>query len=56
MITNLARRICRVGGSLWDVQILAGHSALRNTQRYIEIDAVAVKRVVDFILLSPSRN
>ncbi len=47
-ITNWARRISTVGGSLRDVQILAGHSALSTTQRYIEADAGAMKRVVEF--------
>ncbi len=32
-ITNWARRISTVGGSLRDVQILAGHTALSTTQR-----------------------
>ena len=48
-ITNWARRISTVGGSLRDVQILARHSALSTTQRYIEADAGAMRRVVDFI-------
>jgi integrase len=46
-ITNWARKISTVGGSLRDVQIVAGHSALRTTQRYIEADASAMRRVVD---------
>ena len=48
-ITNAARRISTVGGSLRDVQLLAGHSALTTTQRYIEADGMAQKRVVDLI-------
>jgi integrase len=48
-ITNAARTISTVGGSLRDVQMLAGHSALSTTQRYIEADAEAQKRVVDLI-------
>ena len=48
-ITNWARRISTVGGSLRDVQILAGHSALSTTQRYIEADAGAMRRVVEMI-------
>ena len=40
-ITNAARTISTVGGSLRDVQMLAGHSALSTTQRYIEADAEA---------------
>ena len=46
-ITNWARKISTVGGSLRDVQILAGHSALSTTQRYIEADAGAMRRVID---------
>ena len=48
-ITNAARRISTVGGSLRDVQLLAGHSALSTTQRYIEADGLAQRRVVDVI-------
>jgi integrase/recombinase XerD len=40
-ITNAARTISSVGGSLRDVQMLAGHRALSTTQRYIEADAEA---------------
>ena len=42
-------KISRVGGSLRDVQVLAGHKALSTTQRYIEADAAAQKKVVDLI-------
>jgi integrase/recombinase XerD len=38
-ITGWARRISNVGGSLRDVQLLAGHSALSTTLRYIKADA-----------------
>lgn len=48
-ITNAARRIPSVGGSLRDVQILAGHSNLRTTQSYIDSDAEAQARVVDLV-------
>ena len=48
-ITAWARRISTVGGSLRDVQLLAGHSALSTTQRYIESDAAAQRRVVDLV-------
>lgn len=47
-ITNWARKISTVGGSLRDVQTLAGHGALTTTQRYIEAHADAQRRVVDF--------
>ena len=46
-ITLWARQIGRFGGSLRDVQLLAGHSALSTTQRYIEADAEATRRVVE---------
>jgi integrase/recombinase XerD len=42
-----ARRISSVGGSLRDVQLLAGHSALGTTQRYIEASEEAKRRVVE---------
>ena len=48
-ITNAARKISTVGGSLRDVQMLAGHRALSTTQRYIEADVEAQRRVVDLI-------
>lgn len=48
-ITNAARKISTVGGSLRDVQSLAGHTSLQTTQRYIEGDAEARKRIVDII-------
>lgn len=48
-ITNAARRISTVGGSIRDVQMLAGHASLQTTQRYIEADALAQARVVDLI-------
>lgn len=48
-ITNAARKISTVGGSLRDVQVLAGHKALSTTQRYIEADTTAQKRVVDLV-------
>src|SRR5882724_11191719 len=44
-ITNAARKISTVGGSLRDVQILAGHSNLRTTQRYIEPNPEAQVRI-----------
>ena len=48
-ITQWARKITTVGGSLRDVQILAGHSALGTTQRYIESSQDAKRRVVDLM-------
>jgi integrase len=48
-ITNAARKISTVGGSLRDVQMLAGHSNLRTTQAYIEANAEAQVRIVDLV-------
>jgi integrase/recombinase XerD len=38
-----------VGGSLRDVQLLAGHSALGTTQRYIEADGMAQRKIVQIV-------
>jgi integrase/recombinase XerD len=46
-ITNAARKISTVGGSLRDVQSLAGHSSLTTTQRYIDVNPEAKRRVVE---------
>lgn len=48
-VTMAARRIAEVGGSLRDVQELAGHRALATTQLYIARNNDAQKRVVDLI-------
>jgi len=48
-ITNAARKISTVGGSLRDVQMLAGHSSLAVTQRYIEGDSEARQKIVDLV-------
>jgi integrase/recombinase XerC len=48
-ITRAARKISEVGGSLRDVQALAGHSSLGTTARYIEADADAQRKVVALI-------
>jgi len=48
-ITNAARKISTVGGSLRDVQQMAGHKSLNTTQRYIESDQLAQAKVVDLI-------
>jgi integrase/recombinase XerD len=45
-ITLSARLISRAGGSLRDVQELAGHSDLATTQRYIEGDRDAQRKLV----------
>ena len=48
-ITNAARKISTVGGSLRDVQMLAGHSSLAVTQRYIDGDSEARRKIVDLL-------
>jgi len=48
-ITNTARKISTVGGSLRDVQVLAGHTNLRTTQRYIDANPDAQVRVVGLV-------
>jgi len=46
-ITRVAKKIVEAGGSLRDVQELAGHASLSTTQRYIQGDTAAKRRVVD---------
>jgi integrase/recombinase XerD len=48
-ITSAAKRISSVGGSIRDVQILARHSSLQMTQRYIDADVDAQKKVVQLV-------
>ena len=48
-ITNAARKVSLVGASLRDVQQLAGHSSLQTTQRYVEGDTEAKRKLVNLI-------
>ncbi len=48
-ITNASKKISSVGGSLRDIQYLAGHSSLQTTQRYIEGDSRAREKVVELV-------
>lgn len=48
-ITRAARKIIEAGGSLRDVQELAGHASLATTQRYIAGDTDAKRKVVALI-------
>lgn len=45
-ITSAARAVSRSGGSLRDVQQLAGHKSIEQTQAYIEGDSRAKRRLV----------
>lgn len=48
-ITNTSKKISLVGGSLRDIQIMAGHRNLQTTQRYIDYDTDSQRKVVDLI-------
>lgn len=48
-ITNAAKQVFKAGGSLRDVQELAGHKSIAMTQRYIEGDSDAKRRLVNLI-------
>lgn len=50
-ITRSARNIGKFGGSLRDVQLLARHRSLSMTQRYIDADAEAMRKVVEVFAL-----
>lgn len=48
-ITRAARLVHRAGGSLRDVQVLAGHRSIQTTQRYIDGDSDAQRKLVSLI-------
>ena len=48
-ITRAARLVHKVGGSLRDVQMLAGHRSIQTTQAYIDGDTDAQRRLVALI-------
>jgi integrase/recombinase XerD len=48
-ITRAARLVHKAGGSLRDVQILAGHRSIQTTQRYIDGDTDVQRRLVALI-------
>jgi integrase/recombinase XerD len=48
-ITATAKKITEAGGSLRDIQELAGHSSLATTQRYIAGDTAAKRKVITMI-------
>src|SRR5450432_796382 len=48
-ITRAARLVHKTGGSLRDVQLLAGHRSIQTTQGYIDGDSDAQRRLVSLI-------
>jgi integrase len=48
-ITRAARLVHKAGGSLRDVQVLAGHRSIQTTQRYIDGDTEAQRKLVALI-------
>lgn len=48
-ITNAARSVHKAGGSLRDVQLLAGHRSIETTQIYIDGDSDAQRRLIHLI-------
>jgi integrase len=48
-ITRAARLVRKAGGSLRDVQLLAGHRSIQTTQRYIDGDSDAQRKLVAMI-------
>ena len=48
-VTRAARAAVSAGGSLRDVQQLVGHSNLTTTQKYIEGDSAAKRKIVEMV-------
>jgi integrase len=48
-VTRAARLAHKAGGSLRDVQLLAGHRSIQTTQRYIDGDSDAQRKLVSLI-------
>jgi integrase len=52
-ITEAARRVTKTGGSLRDVQMLAGHSSIATTQTYIDPNPVVHRKLVALTAIDP---
>lgn len=48
-ITRAANKVIEAGGSLRDVQYLAGHTSLAMTQKYIDSDTDVHRKLVDLV-------
>lgn len=48
-VTNAAKKTHLAGGSLRDVQLLAGHRSIATTEKYIEGDSHAQRRLVQLL-------
>jgi integrase/recombinase XerD len=48
-VTRAARMVHKAGGSLRDVQLLAGHRSIQTTQRYIDGDSDTQRKLVSMI-------
>lgn len=48
-ITTAAKNISLAGGTLNDIRMLAGHSTLATTQRYIEYNTDAQKKIIEMV-------
>jgi site-specific recombinase XerD len=48
-IANAARLVFKAGGSLRDVQQLAGHRSIEQTQAYIDGSARAKRRLIELM-------